>query len=225
MHSHHHTLSSFYFCLYSLSSSFIFHLSSFFLAFFSSLVSPCSSLSPSLLYSFYAYLDSSFSTSLLPSPSTSSPLLPAVGSSLSPTPSFAPRISTLLHGLASSLSLSPFIYINEQKSSFHLPPDEQTLLVEEDRRKEERNTEAQFLLVHKFNCTKQGILYKLSLVKGDNSMCFGWLAKGLFHPKHSKHILMLNYRNRAFIPVFTLWNIVNKNLSQHQIHLMLILWP
>lgn len=69
------------------------------------------------------------------------PLLPVVGSSLSPTPSLAPRISSLLHGLASSLSLSPFIYINEQKSSFHLPPDEQTLLVEEDRRKEEQNTE------------------------------------------------------------------------------------
>lgn len=48
---------------------------------------------------------------------------------------------SLLHGLASSLSPFPFIYINEQKSSFHLPPDEQTLLGEEDSRKEERNTE------------------------------------------------------------------------------------
>lgn len=63
-------------------------------------------------------------------------LSPVICSSLSPTPSFARSIFSLLHGLASSLYLSPFIYTNEQKSSFHLPPDEQTLHVREDRRKE-----------------------------------------------------------------------------------------
>lgn len=66
---------------------------------------------------------------------------PALATSLSPTPSFAPRISPLPHGLASSLSISPYIYINEQMSSFHLPPDEQTLLVEEDKRKDRQNTQ------------------------------------------------------------------------------------
>lgn len=120
------TLFPSYFCLYS------------------PLFSPPPCCLPLLLSLFsllsYAHLHpSSFSTSLSPSPSTY--LLPVVGSSLSPTPSFAPRISSLLHGLASSLSLFPFIYINEQKSSFHLPPDEQILLVEEDRRKEEQNAE------------------------------------------------------------------------------------
>lgn len=97
----------------------------------------CSSLSiPFYLPSpVHAYLLSSFSTSLSPSPSTSSP---ACGRLI---PLSAPRISPLLHGLVSSLSLSPFIYINEQKSSFHLPPDEQTQFVVEDRRKEEQNSE------------------------------------------------------------------------------------
>lgn len=65
-------------------------------------------------------------------------LSPVICSSLSPTPSFAPSIFSLLHSLASSLYLSPFIYINEQKSSFHLPPEKQTLHVEEDRRKDEQ---------------------------------------------------------------------------------------
>lgn len=41
-------------------------------------------------------------------------------------------------------------------------------------------------------------------------MCFGCLVKGLFHPKHSKRILMLNWRNQDFIPAFTQWTIVNK---------------
>lgn len=106
---------------------------------------PVVSLRSSLSLPFFSLLSLCISPlfilHLLSHPHPPPPLLPVVGSSLSPTPSFAPRISSLLHGLASSLSLSPFIYINEQKSSFHLPPDEQTLLVEEDRRKEERNTE------------------------------------------------------------------------------------
>lgn len=73
--------------------------------------------------------------SLLPSPSTY-PLWSAHPSLLL---RLLPRAYfSLLHGLDSSLYLSPFIYINEQKSSFHLPPDEQTLHVEEDRRKEEQ---------------------------------------------------------------------------------------
>lgn len=59
---------------------------------------------------------------------------------------------SLLHGLASSLSLFPFIYINEQKSPFHLPPDEQTPLGEEDRRKEEPNTE-EHSVSHSINST------------------------------------------------------------------------
>lgn len=106
----------------------------------SSLLSPSAPLFLLSHLILYALLHrSSFSTSLSPSPCTY--LLPVVGSSLSPTPSFAPRISSLLHGLASSLSLFPFIYINEQKSSFHLPPDEQILLVEEERKSEEQNAE------------------------------------------------------------------------------------
>lgn len=41
------------------------------------------------------------------------PLFPMVGSSLSPTPYFAPRISPLLHGLASTLSLHLFISLSK----------------------------------------------------------------------------------------------------------------
>lgn len=58
-------------------------------------------------------------------------------------------------------SLSPFIYINEQKSSFHLPPDEQTLAVEGKKREEERNTEELgfSLSGHKLHCTQQWEYY------------------------------------------------------------------
>lgn len=106
-------------------------------------------LSPSapLLYSSSSHLHVSISlhSPTLPLALTFH-LSPVICSSLSPTPSFAPSIFSLLHGLASSLYLSPFIYINEQKSPFHLPPDEQTLHVEEDRRKEEQRNTASLTL-------------------------------------------------------------------------------
>lgn len=119
--------------------------SSYFFSFFSSfsILLPIVSLRSSIALSSFSLLSMHISSRHFPPPShphPPPPLLPVVGSSLSPTPSFAPRISPLLHGLASSLSLSPFIYINEQKSPFHLPPDEQTRLVEEDRRNDEPNT-------------------------------------------------------------------------------------
>lgn len=114
-------------------------------------------------------------------------LLPVVTSSLSPTPSFAPRTSSLLHGLASSLSLG--LFISMSKSHPFIFP--QTLLVEEDRRKRgEEHTGTQLLLVHKFNCKQWE--YYINSDRGDNSLCFGRLVKRLFHSQHPKCILMLN---------------------------------
>lgn len=106
-------------------------------------------------------------------------LSPVICSSLSPTPSFAPSIFSLLHGLASSLYLSPFIYINEQKSSFHLPPDEQTAC---GRGQERRGAEEQGFCYFIILTRSRGgniTLYKLSVVRGGHLTCFGWLLKGL----------------------------------------------
>lgn len=106
-------------------------------------------LSPSslLLYSPYSHMHVSVSLHSPAHPLTLTfRLSPVICSSLSPTPSFAWSIFSLLHGLASSLYLSPFIYTNEQKSSFHLPPYEQTLHVKEDRRKEEQRNTASLTL-------------------------------------------------------------------------------
>lgn len=118
---------------------------------------------------------------------------PVICLSLSPTPSFAPSIFSLLHGLASSLYLSLFIYINEQKSSFHLPPDEQTACGREQEESGAEEHGFSYFIISTVSSGGNTTLYKLSFVRGDHLMCFGWLLKGWFDPW--EHIKILTKSN------------------------------
>lgn len=132
----------------------------FVLLFLSSLLFPSAPLVP-FLSSFpplYAYLHSSFSTSLSPSPSTSSPpcgrLIPLSYSFFCPKDIFPPTRPRLI-----PLSLSIYLYqwAKVILSSSSRWTDSACGRGQKKRGAEHRGT--RFLLVHKFNCTKQWEYY------------------------------------------------------------------
>lgn len=71
-----------------------------------------------------------------------------------------------------------------------------------------------------------GILYKLSLVRGDNSMCFGWLVKGFVSPQTLQtHVNTELEKSRLYSSVYTMDYWEQLTFLKRQIHLGLKRWP